>query len=444
MMIDFINRKLLDIYREVNIKSDWSYDDWLERKMELNDLIMNGKSKVSFDIDVVKNNETVKKEIEDMMFALDYNYGLRNDLKTYMSNFIYNCLGNESIAEAIKNNRATKKIVGKSEEYQKGMKLTKIFIKEFSTIIHEELLKDFQKKYSMIIQGVHIKDTVYISTLPEDIITMSDNTNSWSSCMSTDSSYTYRMGVVEYMQSPRVAIAYTKSRTELAPGVDNKKWRALIMVNKAYSYNSIDDKDYMTLNIKKPYPYNSQATVEKLKDFLIASIDLPVIDDEQYGNDIGVLHEDFYQAYVDSTYENICFLLEDKGVVNMLNYDLGYECPFCGYSGTCGCLDDLNHCSQCGNFVNDDDSMYIEGYDFVCRDCFEEDFFFCSDCEEGTHLDDGVETADGRLICGWCAERDYVTCEDCGDVIPEYEAVNGLCSICEENRIRESIEYREV
>lgn len=432
MMIDFINRKLLDMYRETGTISNWGYEDWLEKKVELNDLLLNGEPKVSFEIDTVKSDDSIEKEIEDLMYDLYAQFAVREDIRMYMMKFIYHCISGESKAKLVKNNRAIKKIEGEYGTYQKGMKLTKIFGKEFRHLIHEKAVTEFLKKYSMIIQGARMKDTVYISTLPEDIVTMSDNTNGWSSCMSTDSEYLYRMGVVEYMQSPRVAIAYTKSRTELAPGVDNKKWRAIIMLNSAYEYES--DKPYMTLNIKKPYPFEGEGILDELEKYLIENMGLKVVDNQYYSQNIYVRHEQFHQAYVDSTYRNICFELEDT--VHMLDYSLSYECPFCGERGVCSCLEDVVYCSMCDEYHHHDNMIYVEGYEYVCEDCFNDYFFWCVECGEATHQDDLVDVEGSETVCHWCADEYFEECSECGEMVRSEEVHDGVCEFCEEETIR--------
>src|SRR6056297_2592872 len=54
MMIDFINRKLLDMYRMIDQISNWGYEDWLEKKEGLNKLLLGGESKISFVVSTSK------------------------------------------------------------------------------------------------------------------------------------------------------------------------------------------------------------------------------------------------------------------------------------------------------------------------------------------------------------------------------------------------------
>jgi hypothetical protein len=140
-MIDFINRKLLDIYRETYEVSDWTYDDWLDKKTLINDVLMDGQSKISFEVDANKNSTEIISEISDLMLNLNYRFLLSKEVRRYMHQFIVKCLPKGEEAITIEKNKVIEKIKGRNNTYQKGMRLTKVFKREFSQLVADEVVE---------------------------------------------------------------------------------------------------------------------------------------------------------------------------------------------------------------------------------------------------------------------------------------------------------------
>ncbi len=247
--------------------------------------------------------------------------------------------------------------------------------------------------------------------------------------MSTDSQYLYRMGIVEYMQSSKVAIAYTKSRTELAPGVDNKKWRSLIMLSEGYKHD--DKQTYMVIEVKKPYPYKSQQIIGAINNYFNENIEHSVTSSDDYEKSIHTRYHGFKQAYVDETYTTIHFKAFGDSMLELVTEGAYYNCPFCGSSDVCSCLDSVTECAICGEFHHDDQMIYVDGYDYVCEGCFDADFGYCSECGEAVEYDALVIVDDYDDVCDYCAEMYYERCKECGDLVHEDEIDGGVCDYCE-------------
>lgn len=95
--------------------------------------------------------------------------------------------------------------------------------------------EDFRIAHSMALNTKTLHGTLNLSIHPLDYITMSDNRNNWSSCMSWEDHGEYRQGTVEMMNSPCVVIGYLSSDSGTLPigneTWNSKKWRCLFIVN---------------------------------------------------------------------------------------------------------------------------------------------------------------------------------------------------------------------
>lgn len=86
------------------------------------------------------------------------------------------------------------------------------------------------------------------------------------------------------------------------------------------------------------------------------------------------------------------------------------------------CRDDYYvSCSECGEYVDVDDEVFLEDGDrWVCVDCLEysDKYFQCSDCDQWfmKRYTDCYETVDGRTICEDCADNNYERCGECDDL----------------------------
>lgn len=72
-------------------------------------------------------------------------------------------------------------------------------------------------------------------------------------------------------------------------------------------------------------------------------------------------------------------------------------------------------CDECGDVVRLDDSHYINDTVY-CEDCLNDNFFTCNHCGRLTHNDDARDTNDGD-VCSNCYYDYYEECNECGDVL---------------------------
>ena len=76
-------------------------------------------------------------------------------------------------------------------------------------------------------------------------------------------------------------------------------------------------------------------------------------------------------------------------------------------------------CSDCGEWVPEDDALTTADGDTICAACYEAEYFTCDDCGEIFHMDDAVRvnpyTWREAYVCQRCADDDYYRCDDCGE-----------------------------
>lgn len=379
--MELIKNILEQMYPEARYLSDKDYErlyaNWLETKEDLKDTIFGGKNKVSFNI----SYKLSKEEIYDtyINFVGYYCNSAFHKLLRLLEKKGYD------VADVISCNIMPLSFDYSKVKYQKGMKITKVFKKIITQHWNKEIAELSVQKYSNVIQNTNLNETVFISTLPEDILTMSYNTNGWSSCMSPTSDTTYKFGMLEYLESGGIAIAYTKSSMDLKDGVDNKKWRSLIEFNTR--------GNYIQVSIQKSYPTKRDKAVLAIQHFL-TELNGGVEDESFY-----VEPPDYKFAYRDAS------ALEFK-LNNNVPYDLSsngdYYCPFCDAEEKCSCMssDNLVECDFCGRIEENEEMRHVFG-NTVCETCFDDYFFVCDNCGEVFERDDLI--SDGP----------YDYCPDC-------------------------------
>ena len=279
----------------------------------------------------------------------------------------------------------------------------------------EEGYRAFSVWHSQMLNDKCVRGTFCLSIHPLDYITMSENANNWSSCMSWEENGCYRSGTVEMMNSPMVIVAYLKSNecnltmpcgynssTRHFETLDwnSKKWRTLIVVNdtgiysvKSYPYYhkemtqyamkwiaSLRDEDYEAPI--KFRPYND--TIVKYKDMAIR-IEVNPHTYRMY-NDFGstshymMLKTDILEEMYQRDYD-------DKDIE--FTYSGASECMSCGalaypnsrsditfdneeYLVCDNCNENIStyECEECGCTLYDEDSIWWVNDIPLCEDCY--------------------------------------------------------------------------
>lgn len=275
----------------------------------------------------------------------------------------------------------------------------------------EDSFERFRLKHSLILNQKKLTGTLCISIHPMDYITMSDNANGWSSCMSWRNDGDYRMGTVEMMNSPCVVVAYLKStdKTLSWGGSDcdtwnSKLWRTLFIVHekailsiKSYPYENVDltkcTIDWLQEMVEHNLGWKFSETCHRIEeDTYFTHNSNKVIIRCQTGK----MYNDFGCA------DHYGVLADDLNGRIDIEYSGTDECMFCG--STEHLYEDTN-CVLCRNCADLRDSEYTE----------------CEHCGARWHEDDIYWVDDVPL------------CPDC------YQRAAGLCEITDEYAFNEDL-----
>ena len=275
--------------------------EWGKNKKTLYKLLGN-KLKVSIPFESIKDEKTREYDFRKLMvteFQQDYEEyfyktlsSLTNDwstLRSFLQIIKLSVLIEDATPTLIKFKSPKNK---KTLQIQKGAKpiraLGKVieyfsndedFISSYNenhydNKTYEDLKEGFEiyrQKHSAIVANNKFKDNLIFSIHPLDFLTMSDNSNDWSSCMSWEAAGCYRLGTVEMMNSNNVICCYMESESSRYYFGDphnksfdetndfrwnSKKWRVLMVANKN-----------IIVSLKQ-YPFNSEDLSKKSIELL--------------------------------------------------------------------------------------------------------------------------------------------------------------------------------
>lgn len=90
-------------------------------------------------------------------------------------------------------------------------------------------------------------------------------------------------------------------------------------------------------------------------------------------------------------------------------------------------------CYECGCIIEDSDDAVMVNGEYLCRDCYDDNYVVCDICGDIEHIDD-THYVNDRIICDYCLDRNYYTCECCGEYVERnmaYETRGGyICEGC--------------
>ena len=291
----------LDNKRIENYIKSWGSEDYIGNKKYLRFWdkdkrklfrLLGGKLIHSVPISIEKNDDIIEKEIRDL---------IRNsDLCNLMNELFYEEIDNYrdmsrdntklcdwgqifNFPPLLINNKLQKTY--NIENYDRetgevtflklpaGMKtlraMKKLIDFKFSKNPHlPEVYEEFRLEHSRILNDRKLVGELCFSIHPLDFLTISDNNNNWSSCMSWQDYGCYHTGTVEMMNSNNVICVYLKS----ADGVDSFNFSSRTDKDgKEYHWNSKKWRQlfYCTKEIivgGKAYPYyNEELTLKALE-----------------------------------------------------------------------------------------------------------------------------------------------------------------------------------
>lgn len=278
----------------------------------------------------------------------------------------------------------------------KPLKVLKMICEYFDADMN--MYEEFRIKHSQALNTKKITGTLCLSIHPMDYMTMSDNNEGWSSCMSWCEDGGYRRGTIECMNSEQLLVAYLRSDTETFEGWNSKKWRTLIAVHdsimvtvKGYPYQHAELNKIALTELYK------RSDKDKWYDAILHMNNEGDIEDSNFITqrtlNFNIEYESVMYNDFSSTHHFCCI---DKTLYEEFKnaiYDRSYDISI-GGSVTC---------MQCGEI---DCNYYHEGK-LICSNCTPT--AICSICGDRVETDHMVEAEEG-LICSYCYEDNYSYC----------------------------------
>lgn len=380
---------------------------WNDAKQHLFETIFGGKLILEKEIELSKDPDDLYSDYENKVagliwpedfrrFRREYKFG---DYSYQFSSMLYTtCIVenkyNGSSFDVECPDGTTFKIVS-------GMKLMKIF-KTLSEKFNLRGFEEYRLAHSMALNQKKIKGTLCLSIHPLDYLTLSDNEEDWSSCMSWREYGCFRQGTVEMMNSDKAIVAYVKSNNNTYSLKDlnwnSKKWRTLVVVDdkvmatvKGYPYYSTDLNAQVIEWLRELRPGYSEGAVWKINE--TRTIDgfkvRPHFITNVMYNDFGAC--DHYAAFAEHFDEDYDCIIDYSGQT---------ECVCCGealewshdgpFTMNLCCLDchPYTLCRECENIVcvNDCD-VYYDGEYYWCDSCRPDDRNYVEDVISGDHFD---------------------------------------------------------
>ena len=342
-------------------------------------------------------------------------------------------IGNSSFKIKNKNRKNTLQI----SKGMKPLRAIQTVLKYFDCLAEDEELwknfKDFETKYSMILNTSKIRCNICFSIHPLDFMTSSDNANNWSSCMNwtdEDGGGCYHEGTIEMMNSNNVICVYLDSSTpfvfkrgcseEDAENYtwNNKKWRQyfyctkeIILSGKSYPYYSeevtmfalktlrdLAEKNWGRTYEFGPEPYRdmihicSKGRVEKNRNWISIGNTTKhniIFDTKGMYNDM--LNDNCYSYFCvrNKVKKNTIISCSGKApcprcMESIIEESVDWECSYGDYNdryentGSSLCLNCKEKCSctYCGKTGH----VYTLGDARLCEDCWDRYVKICPDC----------------------------------------------------------------
>ena len=311
---------------------------------------------------------------------------------------------------------------------QKTSRVINKFLAYIGISKHPEYNREFAK-YADALNPLKITRHTILSVNPLDYLTMSFG-NSWASCHTIDkqnkrgmpNSYQgmYSSGTMSYMLDSPSMVFYTVD----ASYDGNDFWNEPKINRQMYHWGEdklIQGRLYPQDNDGCSTGYTAfRAIVQKIMSEIFDfpnfwTVSKGTSEAGRYIESEGTHYRDY------DNFEN-CTLSRPKGNDNENCITVGHTpiCIECGYEHDCedniSCCHHGVKCAACGEFVDEDDAIYIDGEPY-CRDCV----FYCNDCDE-YYVGEGTYVHNSRgyeiCVCENCRDEYYEYCAECGEYYP--------------------------
>lgn len=291
---------------------------------------------------------------------------------------------------------------GSTIKINKGCKIVRMLGK-IAEVYNIEGYEEFRIAHSICTNTKKVQGNLCLSIHPLDYMTMSDNENNWSSCMSWRRVGDYRMGTVEMMNSDCVVVAYVETNNKKLK-IDNehfwnsKIWRELFIV-----------RPELILGVK-PYPYEhnelESTALNLLKDFAEKTLgwgnwydgirEVSNNENNEFDGDEKFIEIDSQYMYNDIYDYRKAYVSKDMPAEFVMNYSGRPICIICGdyidndspdgenaHYLSCERCSPHIRCYECGEYLdNDNDAIYYIDDTPYCAECYNRIATYCDGCDE--------------------------------------------------------------
>lgn len=330
-------------------------------------------------------------------------------------------------------NPSTDKTV-KLQNTDKPLKMIKNIFKLYKNVFSNsewEYIKSQIEQAELIASKVlntsKLKGTLCLSIHPMDFMTLSDNGNDWSSCMSWSEEGCYRAGTLEMLNSHNVIVAYLKSSKTWKPCYRedykwaSKKWRELFVVTP-----------FLVAGIKG-YPYHSSPVETEVIKII----------SELAKKNWGIEYDTDYIMRENCSENDEYYRTEARFIINEETKEECFEASFpyfeCNemYNDTSGnditvCYKknlkyqgfpnliyygEAAYCINCGDRLSND----FEGNTLSCYSCREVEF--CEECGYAIEGEENCYYINGRTYCSECVNLYFQYDDLDGEYIDNRDAI---------------------
>lgn len=295
--------------------------------------------------------------------------------------------------------------------------------------------KEMQRSFTELCNTLNgLKCTLYISVSPAHLLTISNPSgSSLTSCQSLNSDYEYKAGNSGLLADDVTFVTFVHSGSEYTKKVMRQLYHykdGVLLQNRLYT--SFVRGDYGGTCGRQ----DESAIIRHAVQEVIAKGEgiSNHWNTKNYSNSLGIEiknHGEGYSDWENSTNDprvsvlkgynlhnlvigspSICFACGDRFNIDWKTHN-GLHCEDCDEDA-----EGYEICEHCEGRVDEQDIRYVEGYGYICDDCFDECFRYCTHCDEAYHIDDLSRTVNDEYVCEDCRDRyDYVTCSHCGDLV---------------------------
>lgn len=293
----------------------------------------------------------------------------------------------------------------KISEYMRYTKALAKFIEYYDLHDFKKKFEEYRIRHSMLLASFKVKGVLCLSIHPLDFITMSDNANSWTSCMSWVDKGCYRAGTVEMMNSKYAIVAYLKTDSKVYNFKEDTRSEDYQWNSKQYRQLFFVGEDFLLAG--KSYPYSSREITNSIFNLLK---ELAENNCEYHYN-----YEDTYEwfdwdtKFITNTMYND--ILNDNDRVYPIAYNFcDADCLEYNLSGEAPCLvcGDLHMLVEDYYYELDDgaetcyNSRFKHTEAVYCRDCGK--IIHCSHCGSAATESNSLALVDGEAVCKDCWE----------------------------------------